>query len=94
MDWDEDPEMASALSARRSVVASQAKTPEHVENIWKSRRSNEAGMAQHSKLMSQTMSKTNSRKLRCAECGMTTNAGNLGKHQSASGHVGRQEVSA
>lgn len=91
MDWDKDPEMAAALSTRRSEVTARPKTEEHLRRIWESRRADPEGMKQHAQLMSRTMSKTNSRKFQCGDCDLTTNAGNLGKHQRASGHHGRKD---
>jgi len=37
---------------------------------------------------------TNTRRVRCAECGLTSTPGGVGVHQAASGHRGRKELSS
>ena len=91
MDWEKDPEMAAGLSAIRREVTSRPKTDERLARIWEARRADAEGMKKHSELMRETMTRTNSRRFRCGGCDLVTNAGNLGKHQRATGHADRKE---
>ena len=93
-DWARDPEMAESLSAIRREVTSRPKTEEHLARIWDARRADAEGMRKHSKLMRETMARTNSRRFRCGGCDLVTNAGNLGKHQRATGHIDRKEATS
>lgn len=85
-----DLSMDSALAERRSKGGKKGgglpKTAAHTAAVWRSRRANPDSSASFSKAMSETMTRTNARRVACAECSFVSNPAHFGKHRKVTGH--------
>lgn len=79
-----------------SVAAgSKPKTPEHTRKVWETRKKlmeDPEVKEDHHKKYSNLMTRTNSSRLKCKECGYENNAGNLGWHRKKTGHSGTEAI--
>lgn len=100
LDREKDPRIMETFrrNGKRNGLAQRGKpkAPGHIEKVWatrKKRMSEDPGFGrEYRDRYSKRMSRTNTRRFRCIECGYENNAGNLGWHSKKTGHDGREQV--